>query len=212
VGRAGVALVRWVAVAVVAAVVVAAVVVAVAGCGSERKPGSPVSIPASLVAEARPIGRGVRFDPAVRGRVLGQCRQALGPRSGVHVEVFAADRVVLLGAGIGTRPPRRFSYGRVTAAGCYGELVTLEPTGLLLLRPGARLSVGDLFRSWGQSLTAREMAGFRVPAGSRVRAYVSGRRWTGPVARIPLVSHAEIVLEIGPYVPPHSAYSFPPGT
>jgi hypothetical protein len=169
-------------------------------------------MPASLVAQARPIGQGVRFDPPVRGPVLGQCRQALGPRAGVHVEVFAADRVVLLAAGIGTRSPRRFSYGRVTAAGCYGELVTLEPTGLLLLRPDARLSVGDLFRSWGQSLKAREMAGFRVPAGSGVRAYVNGRRWTRPVARIPLVRHAEIVLEIGPYVPPHSTYSFPPGT
>lgn len=164
------------------------------------------------MAEARPIGRGVRFAPAVRGPVLGDCQRALGERFGVHVEVFGEDRVVLVPGGIGTRPPRRLSYGRVASAGCYGALVTLDPTGLVLLRPGARLSVVDLFRCWGQLLTARELAGFRVPAGSRVRAYVNGRLWRGSAGRIPLVRHAEIVLEAGPYVPPHSAYAFPPGT
>ena len=164
------------------------------------------------MAEARPIGRGVRFAPAARGPVLGRCAHTLGERVGVHVEVFGENRVVLVPAGIGTRAPRRMSYGRITAAGCYGELVTLDPTGLVLLRPGARLSVADLFRSWGQTLTARELAGFRVPAGLRVRAYVNGRLWRSAAGRISLVRHAEIVLEVGAFVAPHRAYAFPPGT
>jgi len=29
---------------------------------------------------------------------------------------------------------------------------------------------------------------------------------------VPLTRHAEIVLEVGPHVPPHSSYMFPPGT
>jgi hypothetical protein len=29
---------------------------------------------------------------------------------------------------------------------------------------------------------------------------------------VPLTPHAEIVLEVGPHVPPHASYTFPPGT
>ena len=91
------------------------------------------------MAQARPIGRGARFHPPATGPVIGRCRRRLGPRIGVHVELFAANRVVLVPAGIGTRPPRGFSAGRISGAGCYGDLVTLEPTGVVLVRPGARL-------------------------------------------------------------------------
>ena len=129
----------------------------------------------------------------------------------MHVEVFAANRVVLIPAGIGTRRPRSFSSGRISSAGCYGELVTLEPPGVVLVRRGARLLLEDLFRSWGEPLSLRRLASFIAPQPDRVRVYVDGRRWRGPVARVPLRAHSEIVLEIGPYVPPHAAYTFPPG-
>jgi hypothetical protein len=29
---------------------------------------------------------------------------------------------------------------------------------------------------------------------------------------VPLTRHAEIVLEVGPHVPSHSSYAFPPGS
>jgi hypothetical protein len=44
-----------------------------------------------------------------------------------------------------------------------------------------------------------------------VRAFGDGRRWAGAVARIPLARHSEIVVEVGPVVPPHRSYTFPPG-
>lgn len=144
--------------------------------------------------------------------MLGSCLPRLGPRRGVHVEVFAADRVVLIAAGIGTRPPRRGQYGRIVAARCYGAAVTLDPAGLVLIRPGSRLSVGDLFRSWGQPLTQGDLASFQSPAGHRVTIFVRGRRWLGPATQVPLTRHAEIVLEVGPAVPPHASYTFPAGT
>jgi hypothetical protein len=180
---------------------------AVTGCGS----GSPrgTTIPEALVRQARPIGHGARFHPPAAGPVLGPCRARLGPRAAVHVELFAANRVVLVGTGIGTRGPRRLSGGRIVAARCYGALVTLEPTGVILVRPRAHLTVGDLFRSWGQPLTSRRTAGF--PSRSPVTAYVDGHRHPGPASRIPLTRHAEIVLEVGPHVPPHALYHFPPG-
>ena len=169
-------------------------------------------IPGSRLTEARPIGTGPRFQPSVSGPVSGRCAGPLGPRGGVHVEVFAADRVVLLPAGIGVRRPWSLLSGRITAARCYGALVTLDPTGLVLVRSGSRLSLGDLFRSWGEPLSATRLASFPAANGSRVAVFVDGRAWPGAPGAVPLTAHAEIVLEVGPHVPPHSSYAFPPGT
>lgn len=186
--------------------------VAVAGCGSGRDAGPLEGVPRALVLEARPIGRGPRFHPPATGPVIGRCSRTLGPRFGVHVELFAANRVVLVAEGIGTRPPRTVSAGRIYAAACYGVLVTIDPTGVVLVRPGARLTVSDVFRSWGQPLSADRLASFPAPSGTNVSVFVDGHRWTGPPTDVPLARHAEIVLEVGPHVPPHPAYTFPPGT
>jgi hypothetical protein len=144
--------------------------------------------------------------------VVGPCGKLLGQRFGVHVEVFAANRVVIVPAGIGTSPPRALSEGRISAARCYGSLVTLEPTGVVLVRRGSQRSLADLFRSWGQQLSPRRLASFRAAAGSRVAVFVDGRRFGGPPGSVPLTRHAEIVLEVGPHVPPHASYTFPHGT
>ena len=128
------------------------------------------------------------------------------------MELFAADRVVLVAAGIGTRPPRRLSEGRISSASCYGELVTLDPTGLVLVRAGSRPVLADLFRAWGQPLSSTRLASFSASAGGSVSVFVDGRRWGGLPESVPLRRHAEIVLEVGPHVPPHHAYTFPPGT
>jgi hypothetical protein len=196
----------------------AAAAIALAGCGPRSAPGRESAadrgdgIPASLAAAARPIGAGPRFRPPVRGAwVPGACLPAPGRRYGVHLELFAANRVVLLAPGIGVRRPWRSVGGRITRAACYGSLVTLDPTGVVFVRPGLRLTVGDVFAAWGRPLGAHRLLSFR--SGGGVRAYVDGRRWTRtPPAEIPLTRHAEIVLELGPYVPPHRSFAFPPGT
>jgi len=212
---------------VVLTVVLAGLLAGITACGPARPeassaasaaqspdrsaPSSP-AIPQALLSEARPIGAGPRFHPPPTGPVGGTCTPGLGPRDGVHVEVFAADRVLLLPAGIGTRPPRDVLDGRVIRALCYGQLVTLDPTGVVLVRPGARLTLGALFRSWGQPLSPTRLASFSAPAGTRVTVFVDGRAWRGAPAAVPLSRHAEIVLEVGPHVPPHESYTFPPGT
>ena len=187
-------------------------VVVVAACGASHRLGSTSTIPRSLLREARPIGVGPRFHPAATGPVVGTCKPRLGARFGAHVEVFAANRVVLLPAGIGTSPPRDWSGGRLSSARCYGDLVTLDPTGLVYVRAGRRLSLSALFRAWGQSLSPTRMASFAATAGRRVVVFVDGRRWRGRPGSVPLSRHAEIVAEVGPHVPPHTSYAFPPGT
>jgi hypothetical protein len=130
----------------------------------------------------------------------------------VHVELFAADRVVIIARAIGTRPPRSFAAGRLSGARCYGDLVTIDPTGLVLVRPGLHLKISDLFRAWGQRISSTRLASFSAPPGMRVVAFVDGRPTHVPPQDVALRRHAEIVLEVGPHVPPHAFYTFPPGT
>ncbi|MGA9857931.1 MAG: hypothetical protein WBQ18_08705 [Solirubrobacteraceae bacterium] len=182
-----------------------------AGCGAAEPQAPAGGIPSRLAAEARPIGRSARFHPPAGGTIIGRCAPRLGARAGVHVEVFAANRVVLLPAGISARRPLTYSSGRIVKARCYGALVTVDPTGTVLVRPGRRLSLGDLFRAWGQRLSRRRLVSFTASPGARVAVYVNGRRWAGLPGRVPLKRHNEIVLEVGPHVPPHKSYTFPPG-
>jgi hypothetical protein len=190
---------------------------ALAGCGAlraapakQRRAGVGVDrgtagIPASLLAAARPIGSGPRFEPPIAGPVSGRCEPALGRRRAAHIEVFGANRVVLLAAGIGTRAPRSFENARLTYARCFGVIVTVDPTGVVYFRPGAKLTLGDLFHAWGQELTPTRVASF---TGGRTRTFLDGRRWRGAPSALPLTPGAEIVVEIGPYVPPHRRFVF----
>ena len=184
------------------------------GCGgsSRPRPADTSGIPGELLRESRPIGRGPGFQPPVRGPVGGACRPRLGRRRGVHVELFAANRVVIVARGIGLRAPLSFSGGRIVRARCYGDVVTLEPTGLVLVRAGSLLHLSDLFRAWGQPLSRRRLASFTAPAGTQVAVFVNGRRRRGSPQSVTLREHDEIVLELAPFVPPHRTYTFPPGT
>jgi hypothetical protein len=187
-----------------------AVAVLVAGCGSTAPPAKlrrAGGIPEKLLEEVRPIGRGARFEPPVRGQVPGACLTRLGQRLEAHIEVFGANRVVLLPAGIGTGAPRTISDGRVTRARCFGDLVTLDPSGIVYFRAGAKLTLGDLFTAWGQTLSSRRIASF---SGGRVRVFVNGLAARGSPRTIVLTPRAEIVLEVGPRVPPHTHFTFPP--
>jgi hypothetical protein len=195
-----------------AALFVAGACLLLSGCGASHPAARSDGLPPRLVAESRPIGRGADFQPPASGPVIGGCGRRLGTRIGVHVELFAANRVVIVAAGIGTRPPYSYSAGRISAAGCYGELVTLEPTGVVQVRPRARLRLADLFRAWGQPLSSRRIGSFTAPASKLVAVFVDGRRWRRSPGTVPLAPHSEIVLELPPYVPPHTSYTFPPGT
>jgi hypothetical protein len=163
-------------------------------------------IPASLLAGLRPIGRGPRFNPQLKGHPQGVCTHSSAPRQEAHVELFGANRVVLIAAGVGTESPRTVLDGRVTAARCYGNVVTLDPTGVVYFR--GRATLGELFAAWGWPLTPTRLASFSGP----VRVYLAGRRLAGASpASVALRQHAEIVLEVGPYVPPHRSFTFPTG-
>ena len=195
-----------------------AAVLAVAGCGGgEAEPPQPTDAPPARTAPS--VGPGPRFRPpslanprAAEGKPIGRLRcepaRAGAPtRFGIHLELFARGRVVLVAPGIGVAPPRARTGAYIKGGRCTYPLRTREPTGVVEVARGADLTLGDLFQVWGQPLTRARMGSHR----GRVRAYVNGRPYRGDPRAIPLKPHAQIVLQTGRYVPPHSRYGFPPG-
>jgi hypothetical protein len=163
-----------------------------------------------------PIGGGSAYRPpaltpaVAAGRPVGEltCGSA-GRRFAVHVELFAGGQAIVLPAGIGVARPFAKRLGSVVPGGCSYPLRTLTATGVVGVRRGATLRLRDLFRVWGQQLRRTQLASFS--SGSPVRAYVGGKRMRSDAAAIVLRPGAEIVLELGAYVPPHRFFLFPKG-
>jgi hypothetical protein len=125
-----------------------------------------------------------------------RCTRHDTARFGVHLELFAQRRVVLIPPGIGIAPPRTRSGAYVRGGRCSYPLRTREPTGVIEVRVRPRaMTLGQFFAVWGQPL--------------RGRAYVNGRLWRRDPRAIPLTRHAQIVLEVGGHITPHATYRFP---
>lgn len=170
----------------------------------------PVPTPIGVGALYHPLAaspRVVHADPIGRLR----CSSARRLRFGVHLELFANRRVMIVPAGIGIAPPLARDGATVTSGRCSYPVRTTQPTGVLELATGSRLTLGDLFDVWGRPLSRSRLAGYRARSGERIRAWVGGCAWNGPLRRIPLRRHAQIVLEGGGYVPPHATFLFPRG-
>jgi hypothetical protein len=150
-----------------------------------------------------PIGPAPRWQPTAAnaavaaGRPVGTltCSRT-GRRFADHVELFALRQVVIVPAGIGQGPH-----------GCRYPVSTSEPTGIVEVNRSARHTLGDLFRVWGRRLGRAGLLSFH----GRVSVFVGDRRYRGDPRRVPLTRHAEIVVEVGGYVPPHRTYLFPKG-
>ncbi len=119
------------------------------------------------------------------------------------MELFARGRVIIVPAAIGVGTPH-LSAGLVVRARCRASTWTLDPTGVVRFTHAATL--GDLFSVWGRRLTPRALLGF---AGT-VRVYRNGDRVRAGPRSVALRDGDELVLEVGPFVPPHRTYRFPP--
>jgi hypothetical protein len=136
-----------------------------------------------------------------------RCEAGEAARIGVHLELFAGGRAVIVPAGIGLAPPLRRRGPYVVSGRCSYAARTREPTGVIELARGRTLTLGDFFRVWGQGLGRSRLAGF---AGT-VRVYVDGHRRRVDPRTVRLRRHEQIVVQVGPYVPPHASYRFQKG-
>jgi hypothetical protein len=149
-----------------------------------------------------PIGAGARYHPTadnqtvLDGSPVGRLRCANGRRFAVHIELFARRQVAIVPPGIG-----------IAGSGCSYPLRTKAPTGVVEVLATGRFTLGDLFHVWGRRFDATHLLSFR----GRVSLFVGGRRRTGDPRQLVLTRHAQIVIEVGGYVAPHSSYLFPRG-
>lgn len=192
----------------------------VAACGAAPAPAPTRPLTTGrLPPDYLPLkpGAGARYRPGpvsararVGARVDGlRCVGRFGMRFGAHLEVFAYQHVVAIPAGIGIASPRaRAVDASVLGGRCYYPATTTDPTGVIEVRRGARVTLGELFDIWGEPLGSKAVARFRVGAGSLLVAYVNGRRWTANPRAIALTRHALVVLEVASHVPPHRVYLF----
>jgi hypothetical protein len=165
------------------------------------------------------IGTGSAYRPPPAGRLVAKgkpigvarCTRAVRKRFGVHLEIFARRRDLVIPAGVGVAPPRVRDGAYIKNGSCWYPVRTLEPTGLIELDEGTRMTLGEFFAVWGQPLSTTRVVEFSAPSGQSVSAFVNGRRWRGDPSAIPLSRHAAIVLEVGGYFPPTRRYVFPPG-
>ena len=135
----------------------------------------------------------IAFTPPAREPL--SCSTAPRARARAHVELFRRGNIVVVPAGIGIRGGTRD--GAYVRGRCRAALWTEEPTGLVLMARPAKL--GALFATWRR----------RLPGGAR--AWLDGRPWRGPLARLPLRDGAQVVVQEGlPLAPVHAAYTFPP--
>jgi hypothetical protein len=182
------------------ACVAALAVAAFCGCGDRAGSATP------LPRTAPSVGPGPRHRPpslsarAARGKPIAglRCTRDRAARFGVHLELFAERRVVLIPPGVGIAPPRRRTGAYVSGGRCWYALRTREPTGVIEVEARSPTkTLGQFFAIWGQPL--------------RGRAYVNDRLRRGDPRAIRLTKHAQIVIEVGGYVRPHASYRFPPG-
>jgi hypothetical protein len=174
-------------------------------------------------ARTRPLGLTARFRPPPFGVAVEtrlpvdglRCGTQSDHRYGLHVELFAEGHEIAMPAGIGIAPPQLRLRGSVTAGTCEYPLQTADPTGVVLVSRARTRSgpptLGELFALWGQPLSRRRLAGFTAKPGDSVAAFVDGRRVEGDPRSVALQPHAQVVLEVGPYVEPHPTYRFAPG-
>ncbi len=148
-----------------------------------------------------PIGAGPEYRP--RPAVHAACAPApLRDGSRAHLELFANGRVVVIPTGIGLEGMRTTA-GRVTAARCRARVWTLDATGVLRFTRPATL--GSVFAVWGRRLTQNRLLRFR----GAVRVYRNGVRLRVDPRTLELRDRDQIVLQVGPFIPPHASYRFP---
>jgi hypothetical protein len=125
------------------------------------------------------------------------CDAMEGARIHIHQHLVLIDH----GKSV-TIPP---AVGQVPARNCLYWIHTHTPDGIIHIEsPQSRtFTLSDFFAIWGQPLSRTHAASMRATKGTKLRVWVNGKRYHGDPGSIPLVAHADIVIEAGPpFVPP----------
>ncbi len=131
----------------------------------------------------------------------------------VHLTVFVDGKQRQVPYGIGIGPPlggvKNAAGPFVEQGSCFAWLHTHAGDGVIHIESPTQTTytLGDFFDIWGQKLSRSQVG----PAKGKVTVLYDGKVWTGDPRAIPLVSEAQIQLEVGtPLVAPQTIV-FPSG-
>jgi len=124
---------------------------------------------------------GIRCDPS----------EQLAEHYHAHLTLIDHGQAVTVPAGIGL------------PGTCFYWLHTHTTTGIIHIEApvseaSRQFTLGDFFHVWGQPLSAHRVAGMTVGAGDSEQVWVDGAPYTGDLAQVPLRSHTQVVIEVGP--------------
>jgi hypothetical protein len=101
---------------------------------------------------------------------------------------------------------------------CLYWLHTTDDTGVITIAlpkdaANRQFTLGQFFQIWGQPLQKGQVATLNVGQGEQVRVWVNGKPHQGDPANVPLTSHADVVVQIGPpFQEPPPNYTWDPAS
>jgi len=120
------------------------------------------------------------------------CDAQEGQRIHIHQHLVIIDhgKAVDIPARIGIPPGKR----------CLYWLHTHTPDGMLHIEAplDRSFTLGDFFTVWGQPLGSSSAASARAGKHEKVKAWLGGKAYTKDPRTIPLLAHADIVIQVGP--------------
>ena len=143
-----------------------------------------------IIATSTAAGQGAVPDGQVLGGI--SCDAQEGQRIHIH------QRLVILDHGkVVSIPPK---VGQPAGKRCIYWLHTHTPDGIIHVEAplDRSFTLGDFFTVWGQPLSRRLVASAATARREKVKVWVNGKAFAGDPRSIPLVAHADIVIQVGP--------------
>ncbi len=180
--------------------------------------GAPTASPIPLV-DGETLGKaviptydkGAVADTPSGGR--GQTVDGIPCANQEYVTLHVHPHLSIYDHGVQVQVPKFIGGVPTATGGCLYWIHTHNPDGIIhveapeLAPPGGSgYTLGIFFDIWGQPLTRTDVAGLKGP----VTAFLNGVKYDGNLRQIQLLSHQQIVLEIGDPVVPPPNYEFPP--
>ncbi|CAN5271860.1 hypothetical protein BH09GEM1_BH09GEM1_32800 [soil metagenome] len=155
---------------------------------------SLIRVLALVVGLVGSASRAVAQGPAPSGETINgiSCDAQEGQRMHIH------QHLVILDHGKPVNIPARI--GIPTGKQCLYWLHTHTPDGFLHIEAplDRSFTLGDFFAVWSQPLGTTSAASARAGKKEKVKVWVNGTPYTKDPRTIPLVAHADIVIQVGP--------------
>jgi len=156
----------------------------------------------ALVGSSTPLlAQRVQMAPSGQPVAGISCDAMEGNRIHIHQHLLILDH--------GNAVPVPDNVGRPLSGECLYWLHTHTPDGVIHIESPANrtFTLGDFFQIWGQPLSTTRAASAFGNNGAKLKVWVDGKPYAGDPTKIPLVAHADIVIEAGPPYPAPTAFT-----